>query len=77
VVSGQALQKPGMKSCGVCALGCSAFHGSDRLSPSLFKKGEASPFAARFAGDIGPRSNSPGTGFEPPTSWSRTVRQIH
>ena len=40
VVSGQALQKPGMKSCGVCV----AFRGSDRLSPSPFKKGEASPF---------------------------------
>jgi hypothetical protein len=32
VVSGQALQKPGMKSCGVCALGCSAFRGSDRFT---------------------------------------------
>ena len=39
------LQKPGMKSCGVCALGCSAFRGSDRFTaPSPFKKGEASPF---------------------------------
>jgi hypothetical protein len=26
------LQKPGMKSCGVCALGCSAFRGSDRFT---------------------------------------------
>ena len=32
VVSGQAPQKPGMKSCGVCALGCSAFRGSDRFT---------------------------------------------
>jgi hypothetical protein len=32
VVSGQALQKPGMSSCGVCALGCSAFRGSDRFT---------------------------------------------
>jgi hypothetical protein len=31
------------------------------LSPSPFKKGEDLPFAARFAGNIGPRSNSPGT----------------
>jgi hypothetical protein len=33
------------------------------LSPGPFKKGEASPFAARFAGNIGPRSNSPDTGW--------------
>ncbi len=26
------LQKPGMKSCGVCAIGCSAFRGSDRFT---------------------------------------------
>jgi hypothetical protein len=26
------LQKPGMKSCGVCALGCSVFRGSDRFT---------------------------------------------
>lgn len=26
------LQKPEMKSCGVCALGCSAFRGSDRFT---------------------------------------------
>ena len=26
------LQKPGMKSCGVCALGCSAFRGPDRFA---------------------------------------------
>src|SRR5271169_5513020 len=26
------LQKPGMKSCGVCAFGCSAFRGSDRFT---------------------------------------------
>ncbi len=32
LVSGQAPQKPGMKSCGVCALGCSAFRGSDRFT---------------------------------------------
>jgi hypothetical protein len=32
VVSVQPLQKPGMKSCGVCALGCSAFRGSDRFT---------------------------------------------
>jgi hypothetical protein len=44
VVSGQVLQKSRMKSCGVCALGCSAFRGSDRLSPSPFKKGEASRY---------------------------------
>ena len=32
VVSGQACKKPGMKSCGVCDLGCSAFRGSDRFT---------------------------------------------
>jgi hypothetical protein len=32
VVSGQAPEKPGMKSCGVCVLSCSAFRGSDRFS---------------------------------------------
>ena len=32
VASGQACKKPRMKSCGVCALGCSTFRGSDRFT---------------------------------------------
>jgi hypothetical protein len=31
-VSGQPLQKPGMKSSGVCVLSCSGFRGSDRFT---------------------------------------------
>jgi hypothetical protein len=40
VVSGQALQKPRMKSCGVCALGCSALRGSDRFTVTRFVQKE-------------------------------------
>jgi hypothetical protein len=49
-VCGQALQKPRMKSCGVCALGCSAFRGSNRFTVSrCVQKGTGiSLFAARF-----------------------------
>jgi hypothetical protein len=48
VVSGQALQKPGMKSCGVCALGCSAFRGSDHFTVTgFFPKARASSLAQR------------------------------
>jgi hypothetical protein len=34
-VSGQPLQKPGMKSSSVCVLGCSAFRGSDRFTATV------------------------------------------
>jgi hypothetical protein len=64
VVSGQALQKPGMKSCRVALLVAVRFAAPIvSLSQGPFKKGEASPFAAGFAGNIGPRINSPDTGF--------------
>ena len=47
------------------ALGCSAFRGSDRFSvtKSFQKRERHLPFAARVAGNIGPRSNSPDTGM--------------
>jgi hypothetical protein len=32
VVSGQLLQKPRMKSSGVCVVSCTAFRGSDRFT---------------------------------------------
>lgn len=47
-VSGQALQKPRMKSCGVCALGCSAFRGSDRFTVTRsVQKGTGISFSCR------------------------------
>jgi hypothetical protein len=33
--SGQPLQKPGMKSSGLCVLGCSAFRGSERFTATV------------------------------------------
>jgi hypothetical protein len=48
VVSGQAPQKPGMKSCGVCVLSCSAFRGSDRFTVTRsVKKGRGTSLSRR------------------------------
>jgi hypothetical protein len=56
------LQKPGMKSCGVCALGCSAFRDSDRFTVTKWRivlTGDGPRFMALWSfGDSHKRSKS-------------------
>ena len=62
VVSGQLLQKPRMKSSGVCVVSCTAFRGSDRFTAIVLIRQRQVEFELMQNSGIGPLAS---TGFLP------------